>query len=159
FCATARGGRGLKLWKLAGLEPSQIPVDGQLHVTAVFSPDSGRFAIGLTDGVIDIYDLPSGRRIRRLETGVEVRHLAFHPRTRQLAVALPDGVQVGDLDTGGKLVEFRVARTPWPFVAWHPDGKTLGAVGGDSVIRLWDVATGKEVAKLEGHKNQGVEFT
>ena len=40
-------------------------------------------------------------------------------------------------------------------LAFSPDGKTLasGAGFGESDIRLWDVATGKEIGRMEGHKS------
>jgi WD40 repeat protein len=36
-------------------------------------------------------------------------------------------------------------------VAFSPDGKTLATGGDDSVARVWDPATGKPLAVLEGH--------
>jgi WD40 repeat protein len=36
-------------------------------------------------------------------------------------------------------------------VAFSPDGLKLASVGRDSVVRLWDVATGQEVRALHGH--------
>jgi WD40 repeat protein len=40
-------------------------------------------------------------------------------------------------------------------LAFSPDGKTLASAAGfgESDIRLWDVATGKEIGRLEGHKS------
>src|SRR5262245_13974907 len=38
-------------------------------------------------------------------------------------------------------------------VAFTPDGQTLAAGDGDRLIRLWDVATGKERRRLAGHEN------
>jgi WD40 repeat protein len=35
--------------------------------------------------------------------------------------------------------------------ALSPGGGTLAAGGGDGVIRLWDVGTGKELRQLRGH--------
>ena len=38
-------------------------------------------------------------------------------------------------------------------VALSPDGKILAAGGfGDEAVELWDVATGKKLARLTGHK-------
>src|SRR5947209_4969541 len=37
-------------------------------------------------------------------------------------------------------------------VAFSPDGKTLAAGGWDGSIRLWDVATSKELRQFVGHK-------
>jgi len=39
-------------------------------------------------------------------------------------------------------------------IAFSPDGKTLATGGGDSIIRLWDVATGKEISGPTGHENR-----
>ena len=37
-------------------------------------------------------------------------------------------------------------------MAFSPDGKTLAAGGwGDNTVKLWNVATGEQIASLEGH--------
>ena len=41
-------------------------------------------------------------------------------------------------------------------IAWHPDGKSLAVAGGDRIIRIWDVTTRKQIARLEGHKAGGI---
>ena len=40
-------------------------------------------------------------------------------------------------------------------VAFSPDGQTLASGGKDTTIKLWDVATGKRKATLEGHAGWG----
>src|SRR5262249_22990013 len=35
--------------------------------------------------------------------------------------------------------------------AFHPEGKRLATAGRDRAVWLWDLATGKEVARLQGH--------
>jgi hypothetical protein len=37
-------------------------------------------------------------------------------------------------------------------VAFSPDGKTVAAGSWDELVRVWDVATGKELRQLSGHK-------
>jgi WD40 repeat protein len=37
-------------------------------------------------------------------------------------------------------------------VAYSPDGKSLASGGGDGVVRLWDVATGKMLHEFRGHR-------
>ncbi len=38
-------------------------------------------------------------------------------------------------------------------LAFSADGKLLATVAGDKDVRLWDAATGKERAALEGHES------
>ncbi|MHC5938019.1 protein kinase domain-containing protein [Nostoc sp.] len=39
-------------------------------------------------------------------------------------------------------------------VAISPDGKTIASSGGDSTIKLWNLATGKQISSLKGHSQQ-----
>jgi WD40 repeat protein len=38
-------------------------------------------------------------------------------------------------------------------VAFCPDGKTLASAGLDGTVRLWRVATGKEIRRFRGHQS------
>ena len=64
-------------------------------------------------------------------------------------------VRVIDLATGHELWKPQKATDDYVMaLALSPDGKILasGAGHADSVIRLWDVASGRELGKLEGHR-------
>ncbi|CAD8183821.1 unnamed protein product [Paramecium pentaurelia] len=43
-------------------------------------------------------------------------------------------------------------------VCFSPDGNTLVSGSGDKSIRLWDVKTGQQKAKLDGHMNSGEDL-
>jgi WD40 repeat protein/Flp pilus assembly protein TadD len=148
-----------KVWELAGLEPRLILGDEETFASGTFSADSRQLALAHPDGSISLYDLPSGRPVRRLGPGPVPNALAFHPNGRQLALPCRDRVQVRDLETGKVCAEFASLAEPnYVHVAWHPDGKTLAAAGDDLIIHLWDVATGKPTVRLEGCKNAGIDM-
>jgi WD40 repeat protein len=151
----ACGSNRIKLWKVASPETELIRGKAGVN-TCAFSRDGRLFAIGYADGLIGLFALPSGEPVRRLAAGPSPRNLAFNPKGGQLAVASEASVQVRDLETGKTCAEFHYPPEAWPNVAWHPDGKTVAMVGGDRVIYLGDVATGKQTVKLEGFKNGGI---
>jgi serine/threonine protein kinase/WD40 repeat protein len=153
FLARSRGPH-LDLWKLAGQAPVRL-LEGQV-ATFAFSPDSRQFALALPDGSLSVYDLPSGRQVKKLGAGPHATSLDFNPKARQLAVCHAAGVQIRDLDTGSVLAELAQVTQPGINVAWHPNGKSLAAVGSDRNIYIWDVATRKQLARLEGHKGAGI---
>jgi WD40 repeat protein len=149
-----------KLWDVTGPEPRVIPVGEIEGGTVAFRPDGRQFAHAQPDGTIGLYDLPSGRPVRRLVgPGPMAKSMACHPDGRKLVLAFQDFAQVRDLETGKVSAEFRYPAEAYPVVAWHPDGKTLATLGGDQIIRLYDVATGKETVRLAGCKSGGITFT
>jgi serine/threonine protein kinase/WD40 repeat protein/Tfp pilus assembly protein PilF len=148
-------GHQLRLWKLTGPEPTLL-LQAQNCTAWRFSPDSRQFGVGSADGRVSLYALPSGQQTGSLEVSAPPGSLAFHPRHRQLAIAFHTGVQIRDLDTNKLLAEFSQERDPWPFVAWHPNGKMLASFCAET-ITLWDIPTQKQLAKLEG-LGHGVSF-
>ena len=89
-----------------------------------FSPDGKILAVS-TAGSVLLWDLAKGRLLRKLPVPID-EELVAHERDLHWSI---------DYDTGP--------------VAFSPDGKSVAS--GTIAIRIWDVATGAELKKMEGH--------
>ncbi|HSG69342.1 MAG TPA: WD40 repeat domain-containing protein, partial [Planctomycetaceae bacterium] len=72
-----------------------------------------------------------------------------------LAYAMGEGrIRVLDLMTGEALWETKAADERITELTLSPDGSVLASSGGfvESAVRLWDVRSGIEIARLEGHR-------
>jgi serine/threonine protein kinase/WD40 repeat protein len=161
-CLVIWHGSKWRLYSLAGGEARAVGLEESAGTTdanaRAFSPDSRLLALAHPDGAISLYDLPSGRRLRRLPAGPVPVHMAFRPDGRQLALASRAVIVVRDVETGAVRAKLPHP-SPAEWVAWSPEGKTLATVGMDRLIYLWDVASGQLVHTIRGLKNGGTKVT
>ena len=88
----------------------------------VFSGDGKRLAVHeLSEMKIDIYDVPSGKRLHVLQMGSDFTK--------------PTGFDLLDTEL-------------WNMMA-SPDGKMLACQAGPNSLLLWDITTGKRVGRLQ----------
>ncbi len=121
--------------------------------SSAFSPDGAWVAIALRDGALVTYETASGREVRRFERFPPVSHMAFHPTERMLAVAVwrQRNVEIRDLESGDVSATLTHASNVASLSWGGADGRVL-AVGTEAgPIVLWDMASGRELAFLEGH--------
>ncbi len=158
-CETAQG-RRTRLWNLDGRRP--VVVLGGMNIFPAFSPDSRRLAASYPDGSIRLYNLETGREVKRYQLhrpDLTLHERAWNPRRPLLAISQGITYRLLDLDTGTARPEVVVpGGISW--LDWHPDGRLL-AVGGNASphprITLWDTRTGRlALPPLEGHKSLGV---
>jgi WD40 repeat protein len=81
--------------------------------------------------------------------------VAFSPDGRSLAAGTSQGIQLWDIASGKVLQELSGYGLPRAYgpatgLAFAPDGRTIAGAGGDHVIHMWDVATGRERLPLPG---------
>jgi WD40 repeat protein/tRNA A-37 threonylcarbamoyl transferase component Bud32 len=116
-----------------------------------FSPDGQLIAVGLKEKGVALWDAgeltPVGAPL--LETGGEVKALAFSPDGRTLAAVTAPGhyLTLWDVGSRSRLNEPHPAGggVLLPGVSFSPDGATLATASGSGVL-LWDVATGASLS-------------
>ena len=131
------------------------PVAGSM---STFSPDGRRISLTHYDGEILVYDLASGRVVRRWQGPTAASNLRYHP----------DGTRIATLDETNRACKIYESHTgklvqsiPVPSVAslaWSPDGSALATAGVDNTIQILDVATGIRMASLERSSNGGLRL-
>lgn len=153
------------LTDFAGVQGSVFALD--------VSPD-GRFAVSGGSGIgrdrkplslLQLWDLASGKELRRMSGHTSgVRCLTISPDGKRVASGGGDGtVRLWEVETGRELHCFPGHKRSVQTVAFAPDGGSLLSAGGgqekkgepvDCALRLWDVATGREIASFSGHSHR-----
>lgn len=120
-----------------------------------FSPDGKLLACAKANGLILLRDVAAGTERRLASADRRVTQIAFSPDGTLLASA---GEQDGAVVWLWKVATGQLLFTsPAPggqpawCVAFRPDGKTLAAGLDSGEVRLFDVASGWQVAALDGH--------
>jgi WD40 repeat protein/tRNA A-37 threonylcarbamoyl transferase component Bud32 len=161
----------LDLWDVAARKMAcEFPLDGRclgmafsedgrkLVTESVLTNETGAYP----DGQIVVWQMPEGKKLSEypvspldFEANSGTR-LAVARNGGIAAFAKPDGkVCVIDLATGKESWTAQAADDEFVMcVAFSPDGNVLATGAGfvESAIRLWDVASGREIKRLEGHR-------
>ena len=130
------------------------------HTAEVFSvawsPDGRRLASGDADGQVRLWDRATGRTIRMLAGHrEEVAVVAWSPDGSRLASAGSDRViRVWDPESGQLIAQLRGHADVVRSVTWSPHGDRLAscALNKDSRIRVWDVASAKQLLAWDAGK-------
>jgi WD40 repeat protein/tRNA A-37 threonylcarbamoyl transferase component Bud32 len=113
------------------------------------------FALGQS-GVARLWDTASGQlRVSFPCPKPPLRSVALSPNSRFLAVTVEreDIVHLYDIATGKEL-QLSGHRDFVSGVSFSPDGQTLATGSMDGTIRLWEIATGKQISVLSGHMEE-----
>ena len=159
---TSRDDATIWLWDMYAGRPRAVLKGYTLSVRAIaFSPDGRTLASG-DNGQLRLWDIASGRSQGVLEGFPhEVQAVAFAPDGRSLATATNDEIRVWEVAGTQPRAVLEGNKNKVDTIAFSPDGRTLASgggdledriSGGDTTIRLWDVASGRLRMALRGHK-------
>jgi hypothetical protein len=148
----ARGGNGRRL------NPGGVPEPGWAGYaialsSLALSADGRRLALA-QGGTVRVWDVASGRELYHKTSGAMA--LVFSPDGQVLAVQQGGGgkgtVHLWNAATGKELRHVLGQGSFLPSVAFAADGKRLATACEDNTLRLWEVATGRELLRMSrGH--------
>jgi WD40 repeat protein len=160
----AGGGCGsIQFWDLATLQEVKQRDGHRGWIGAVtYSPDGKTIVTGGGDNIIRVWEAATGKELRQLHgCATCIDCLAFSPDGKLLASGSRDSnARIWDFPSGKELRRLQCSNGWQIWVAFSPDGKLLATgtrdLNREDKIKIWDVATGKELVHFGGPKEEGV---
>lgn len=167
--ATCGGDGVLKVWSVAetGAPTLLVKFESQAATGAAtgapplsavaFAPDGRFVAAAGSDAVVRVWDIQTKSEVRGLRGHSDwVTAVAFGPEGRFVATVAAEKdnalrvFELPALETGSGVAGHALAVNA---VAVSPNGKFAATAGTDQTIKVWDIATGKELATLIGNSD------
>src|SRR5262249_12604799 len=127
---------------------------GQPVAGTAIDPSASRVLTISDDGVIRIWDIKTGQKIRELNDTFVI-NVAFSPDATRLATTSEKATRLWDLPTGKEVVWIpHEAEARVSVLAFSPDGGRLVTGSLDGTARIWDARTAKKLQVLAKHTGE-----
>jgi WD40 repeat protein len=147
-----------RLWDLkagqAASETRRYSGHTQYCYGVAFSPDMKYVASGGSqDRTVRVYNFATGNLVREISgQNHAVNCVAFSPDGKYVFSCGDNAAHVWEVATGKEYKRFQVSATEYVnAMALSPDGRRLLTGHDDKTVRLWDVASGKQIHSFTGH--------
>ncbi len=119
-------------------------IDGK-HLSIAVTPDGKQLVASDPGRGVKLFDLDTGRLIRRVEAEAERGVFAVHPRAPLLAAGGADGLSIWDLANATQATRFAQPAAALT-VAFDADGRRLAVGSASGTATIWDLAGGRVTA-------------
>ena len=161
-----KGDRTIRIWNASSGEEIRR-IDIAAHITEpgkhgpqevagevrnhVFSADGRHLLVGGAGGFVQLYDVTSGKLVRRFEGHQNTVHgVALSADGRfALATGRESRTTVWDAESGDVLRQMEGHKGYIRSLALSPDGRRAISGGFDRTVRLWDVESGEQLRSFE----------
>jgi WD40 repeat protein len=119
----------------------------EIVISCAYSPDGKMVGVGLTNGIIYIYDTSTWSTVHRLEGHTDTaRSIVFSSDSQRLVSGSWDETVRLWSTTSGKQLLVMKGHSGWVLsVALSPCGNRIASASNDDTVRLWDAHSGKSL--------------
>ncbi len=155
------GLRGVRVWNaVTGEELMRLPHTHSVE-DVLFSPDGGRLASVMTEGIVQLWDTGNWKPLVRLNAHLKldstIMNMRFSPEGRFFGASTYSQLTIWEVSTGKQVARFARGPAYSPDLAFSPSGRYVAETS--EFARIWDVAAGREVARFPHGYNRPIRFT
>lgn len=133
--------------------PNAVGSLGWIHGLVFSLDDKAMFTASQDYKSVFVWDVATGKQLRRLTGAQRIFSLCLSPDGKTLAAGGAGGmIDLWDLTTNRPVHQFGGHHGRAFTAVFSPDGKVVASGGDDQVIRRWEVGTWRERGQLAGHE-------
>lgn len=161
---TVCNGRFLRVWDLAHpTSPSTLGGDARVSALVISTDGNRLVAVEQEEQLrqAQVWDIQKFRPLTKLRLPMQMCQVAVSPDGNLLAgCSASNRLTILDLNSDAQR-SFQCPCDCAQCIAFSADGRMIATGGSDSVVRIWEIATGKQRQAFYGHRDpiQSVSFS